>query len=278
MNAAAAARPLSILIVDDEPPARRRLRSLLAAHPIANVVAEAAGIAEARAQLDEHAPDLAFLDIQLRGEDAFTLLAAGPVGAAVVFVTAHAEHALRAFECDVLDYLLKPIRPERLAAALARAERWRAARESPAPTSEATSALSLWSRQGLRRVAYHDILHIVARDDHSELFLRDGTSHLDGTRMDGWERRLPLPFIRTHRSHIVNLSAVIGLCRRYNGWMIELAAWSPARPHAARSGRDAVTRGAAPTAMLVPISRGRLAAARAALRALGGTEPAPLDR
>jgi DNA-binding LytR/AlgR family response regulator len=262
MNAALD-RPLSILIVDDEPPARRRLRSLLAAHPIARVVAEAAGIAEARAQLSEHAPDLAFLDIQLRGEDAFALLSGAPLGAAVVFVTAHAEHALRAFECDVLDYLLKPIRPDRLAAALARAERWRAALEGPAHTRNGASALSLWNRKGLRRVAYDDIVHIVARDDHSELFLRDGTSYLDSTRMEGWERRLPPPFLRTHRSHIVNLSAVLGVCRRFNGWMIELAA----RPHSARSGRDTEARRGELGGLLIPISRGRVAAVRAALRA-----------
>lgn len=95
MNATALDRPLSILIVDDEPPARRRLRSLLAAHPTARVVAEAAGVAEARARLNERAPDLAFLDIQLSGEDAFALLSGAPLGTAVVFVTAHAEHALR---------------------------------------------------------------------------------------------------------------------------------------------------------------------------------------
>lgn len=249
-------RPLSILIVDDEPPARRRLRALLAAHPIARVVAEAAGIAEARARLREHAPDLAFLDIQLRGEDGFALLSGAPLGAAIVFVTAHAEHALRAFECDVLDYLLKPIRPERLAAALARAERWRAALKGPARPGERASALSLWSRKGLRQVAYDAIVHIVARDDHSELYLRDGTSYLDGTRMEGWERRLPAPFLRIHRSHIVNLNAVVAVCRRYNGWMLQLAACSPVRPHE-------------PSAALVPISRGRVAAVRAALGAPG---------
>jgi DNA-binding LytR/AlgR family response regulator len=216
------------------------------------VVAEAGGIAEARARLSEHAPDLAFLDIQLRGEDGFALLSGAPPGAAIVFVTAHAEHALRAFECDVLDYLLKPIRPERLAAALARAERWRAALESPARARE----LSLWSRKGLRQVAYDDIVHIVARDDHSELYLRDGASYLDGTRMEVWERRLPAPFLRIHRSHIVNLNRVVALFRRYNGWMLQLAACSPVRPHA-------------PSAALVPISRGRVAAVRAALGAPG---------
>jgi DNA-binding LytR/AlgR family response regulator len=272
MNAAPE-RPLAILIVDDEPPARRRLRSLLAAHPTARVVAEAAGVAEARAQLNEHAPDLAFLDIQLRGEDAFALLSGAPLGAAVVFVTAHAEHALRAFECDVLDYLLKPIRPERLAVALARAERWRAALESPARRRDGARALSLWSRRGLRRVAYDDIVHIVARDDHSELYLRDGTSYLDGTRMENWERRLPAPFLRTHRSHIVNLGAVVGACRRYNGWMLELAACPPASPLAVRGGRDTGAQGGDADGVLIPISRGRVAAVRAALR-----EPAAIDR
>lgn len=235
--------PLAVLVVDDEPPARRRLIRLLGAHPDARVVAEAATVAEARCRLREHRPDLAFVDVQLRGESAFALFDGAEVSAAVVLVTAHAEHAVRAFECDVVDYLLKPVRPERLGDAIARAQRWRMARGSQDVTPCAPPSFTLFHRGALRRIAFEDILHIVARDDHSELFLRDGQSYLDATRMDTWERRLPPFFLRTHRSHIANLRLVTSVARRHNGWVLEL---------------DRV---------LIPISRSRLHAARAALHA-----------
>jgi DNA-binding LytR/AlgR family response regulator len=250
VHALSSARPLAILVVDDEPPARRRLIRLLGAHDNTRVVAEAASVAEARARLEQCKPDLAFVDIQLRGEDAFALFDRADVAAAVVFVTAHAEHALRAFECDVIDYLLKPIRPERLADALRRAERWRTAHDAPPQASAAAPSLTVCQRGAFYRISCANILHIVARDDHTELYLRDGTSHLHATRMDAWERRLPPSFLRTHRSHIVNLRFARGVLRRANGWVIEL---------------DASTAPTVSTVVIIPISRSRLEAARAAL-------------
>lgn len=89
-----------------------------------------------------------------------------------------------------------------------------------------------------------DLIHIVARDDHTELFLSDGRSHLDATRMEHWERRLPPSFLRTHRSHIVNLRAALSLARRPGGWVVHT-----------------------PLAAPVPVGRSRLTAVRAALRA-----------
>lgn len=248
----APAPTLSVLIVDDEPPARRRLRQLLAAHPHVDVVAEAASLAEARARLAEHRPDLAFVDIELRDADAFGLFGPEPLSTAVVFVTAHAEHALRAFECDVLDYLLKPVRPERLAAALLRVERRRARRVHAPP--EAGGNLALQHRQELRIVPSDDILRITACDDHTELYLTSGASLLDPTRMEGWEPRLPASFVRTHRSHIVNLKAALALARRRGSWALELA------------GGDRV-----------PVSRSRLAAVRAAFTAFAARGGADRD-
>jgi DNA-binding LytR/AlgR family response regulator len=237
-------QPLRVLVLDDEPPARRRLVRLLSAHPTTRVVAEAGSVAEARARLADSQPDLAFVDVQLRGEDAFSLFDGAPVLAAIVFVTAHAEHAVRAFECDVVDYLLKPIRPERLAAALGRVERWRASRAgNDALEQPRQSALVRTHRGELRLISCHDILHIVARDDHTELFLRDGNSYLDATRMDAWERRLPPSFLRTHRSYIANLEAAEGLSRRSHGWVLLLPSAS------------------------VPVSRSRLVQVRATLHA-----------
>src|SRR5688572_23628454 len=107
------------LIVDDEAPARLEMRRLLSAHPGVEVVGEAGDV---RTALELHSrlrPELIFLDIQLRGETGFDFVAAmGEGEARIVFVTAYDQHALRGFECNALDYLLKPVHPERLKSTL----------------------------------------------------------------------------------------------------------------------------------------------------------------
>ena len=113
--------PLSVLIVDDELLARARLRALLGdcSAPAAQVVAEAANAVQALAWLQHQTVDVALIDIHMPGADGLTLaqaLRALPHPPAVVFVTAHAEHAVQAFELEALDYLTKPVRLERLQA------------------------------------------------------------------------------------------------------------------------------------------------------------------
>src|SRR5438128_2047857 len=101
------------LLIDDEPHAREDLQRLLAAHPQVTIVGEAGSVASARKRLARADYDLVFLDVQLIGGTGFDLL---PAAAAVIFVTAHDRHAVRAFEVNALDFLLKPVRAERLAA------------------------------------------------------------------------------------------------------------------------------------------------------------------
>jgi len=110
------------VIVDDEAPARREMRRLLAEFDWISIVGEAAGIEEAETVIDELSPALLFLDIQMPGGTGFDLLSRLDYVPRVIFTTAHNEHAVRAFEVNALDYLLKPIDPRRLAAALARVE------------------------------------------------------------------------------------------------------------------------------------------------------------
>jgi two-component system LytT family response regulator len=129
--AAADGAPLRVLIVDDEGPARRKVRRLLEAEADVEIAGEAADGAAAVAAIRERTPDVVFLDIQMPELDGFDVIAA--VGAErmpyVVFVTAYDEHALRAFEVSAVDYLLKPVDPERFRQAVARArERVAAAR------------------------------------------------------------------------------------------------------------------------------------------------------
>src|SRR5476651_898406 len=122
---------LTALIVDDEPLARERLRTLLAAESDLEIIGECANGREAVAAVKKQRPDLLFLDIQMPELDGFQTLAqlASPLPA-VIFVTAFDEHAVKAFEIHALDYLLKPFKPARLRAAVARAREQRAAKKS----------------------------------------------------------------------------------------------------------------------------------------------------
>ena len=125
------AKPLRAVIVDDERLARRALRTLLAAERGVDVVGEASRVDEAEALIRRERPGVVFLDVQLRGETGFELLArdAGPFQ--TIFVTAFDAYAVRAFEVHALVYLLEPVDPARLAEALARAREPEANRAAP---------------------------------------------------------------------------------------------------------------------------------------------------
>jgi two-component system LytT family response regulator len=101
------------MIVDDEPLARRELRRLLAEFPWVEIVAEAGNIAEAAKEIDASTPELLFLDIKMPGGTGFDLLARLEHVPRVIFTTAYDDHAVQAFEVNALDYLLKPIEPDR---------------------------------------------------------------------------------------------------------------------------------------------------------------------
>lgn len=131
---------LRALLVDDERLARVELRRLLAAHPEVEVVAEADSVATARVALAAARPDVVFLDVQMPGGSGFELLSGDGLELAVVFVTAFDAHALRAFEVNALDYLLKPVHPERLAQAVGRLLRRAAEPAAGSPSDGAPSA------------------------------------------------------------------------------------------------------------------------------------------
>ena len=111
---------LRVILIDDERLARQSMRQLLAEHSGVEIVAEAENIVQAQKLAQEHRPDAIFLDVQMPGADGFQLLEKLEPAPRTVFVTAHAQHAVKAFEVHAVDYLLKPVRPERLAQAIAR--------------------------------------------------------------------------------------------------------------------------------------------------------------
>jgi two-component system LytT family response regulator len=203
-----------ILIIEDESTARADLRAKLAAHPDVAIVGEAATIRSARALLARPDYDLVFLDIQLIGGNAFDLVPDVRPGARVVFVTAYDTHALRAFEINALDYLLKPVAPARLAEALRRLA-------APAAGDEAAAELpagpalrlddTVFLRSGLRArfAPVADICLIAAHANYSEVRLADGSKIFIRKSLKAWEDTLPAThFMRVHRAQIVNLAHV----------------------------------------------------------------------
>jgi len=135
------------LIVDDEPPARRELRRLLNEFAWVEIVGEGGNVDQAEEMIGLLAPELLFLDIQMPGGTGFDLLSRLEDLPQVIFTTAYDEHAVRAFEVDALDYLLKPIDPKRLAEALDRAKSAQTARmPQPGAVLEQIVGLCLCAR------------------------------------------------------------------------------------------------------------------------------------
>ena len=206
---------LRVLLVDDEPLARMRLRSLLVDidDPPCRIVGEADNAAEAMKLLRDSGCDLLLLDIGLPGRDGLQLAAALPGGGqrpAVVFVTAHAEHALRAFELDAADYLTKPVTRARLHAALQRV----AQRRRPASAPSGTEAVLVVSDGGrVLRVPLAEVLYLRAELKYVTLRTVQHSYVLDDALAD-LEQRLGPDFVRIHRNALVAKTAVRALERR----------------------------------------------------------------
>lgn len=211
---------LKALLIEDESGARADLRLALADHAAGlMIVGEAETLDEAEALLAQADYNLVFLDVQLRGGTGFGLVPHVREGARIVFVTAYNQYALRAFEVNALDYLLKPISPERLTEALARSRTALAALAAdaePAPESEdAAPSLrptdSIYLRNGKRGllVPLRDLSAIEAVQNYSAALLADGSRILLRRTMKTWEDMLPpTHFMRVHRTAIVNLERI----------------------------------------------------------------------
>jgi two-component system LytT family response regulator len=205
-------RPTKIrtLIVDDEPLARSNLAVLLRLDPEIELVRECGSGAEALAEIRRVKPDLVFLDVQMPECDGFDVLELlGPeLPPAVVFVTAHDQYALRAFEAGALDYLLKPFDNARFERALIRAKQ-RISQGTGAPRK--LDRLAIKSMGGISFVKVHEIDWIEAADYYACLHVGSRT-HLLRRSMSELEQELdPNVFCRIHRSTIVNLDRVQGL-------------------------------------------------------------------
>ncbi len=198
---------LRVLVVDDEPLARRRVTRLLGAMADVEIVGECDNADELLARVRDpgSALDVVLLDIQmpgLSGLEALQLLPTG--GPHVIFCTAHDQHAVGAFAAGAVDYVLKPIGPARLSIAIERAR----SRLRPRPTSGALQRLALRSARGITLVDPLDVSHLVIDGELVSVHTRAGTFISDAS-LNELHERLPVDrFERVHRKAIVNLACV----------------------------------------------------------------------
>lgn len=208
---------LRVAIVDDEPLARQGLRELLANHPSLEIVGEADDRKSALALLHREKPDAVFLDIQLPGADGFQILGEIDPPPKVLFVTAHAKHAVRAFDVQALDYLLKPVRPERFADAICRLKLacgLGADMHEPAGYG-ATDRICLRTPQRTIVAAVSSLCALEADGDFTRVFVSDTAPVLICQTLSSFERDLPSPpFVRLDRSLIVNVDQIARLERK----------------------------------------------------------------
>jgi two-component system LytT family response regulator len=206
---------MKVIIVDDEPPARREMRRLLVEIPWMEIVGEAGSAAEAEALIEDLQPELIFLDIQMPGGSGFDLLSRLEHVPQVVFTTAHDEHAVHAFEVNALDYLLKPIDPRRLASTL---DRVRSAGAIRAATGGSVLE-QLFVRDGSRCwfVPLREV-QLLTSEGNCIRISWGKVKPLLARNLAAIEQRLdPAQFFRANRRQIINLRFIESIEAGVNG-------------------------------------------------------------
>ncbi len=215
-----------VIIIDDERLARNELRKLLLDHPEIEIVSEATNAAEGIQKIDELQPDLIFLDIQMPGKTGFDMLAELERAPHVIFTTAYDEYALKAFEVNALDYLLKPIDPGRLADALHKLENLEEKEISQADHSVSRGTLSdsdqVFVKDGERCwfVKLSDIRLFESVGNYAKVYF-SSNKPLILKSLNALEERLDEKvFFRANRKHIVNLRMIEKVEPYFNGGLL----------------------------------------------------------
>ena len=199
------------LIADDEPQLLDELQQLLAeAWPELDIVGRARNGTEARRLLDDLRPDIAFLDIRMPGIDGLALAGLAPAGTRLVFVTAHAEHALQAFEHAAVDYLHKPVTPARLAATVQRLK--------AADSAHRLRFLQAWTGNTMKLLEVDQLAALRSELRHTRALSQGGENLLLRTSLGELQEQLdPQLFWQIHRGSVVNAAAIERIERRDDG-------------------------------------------------------------
>lgn len=208
---------LRVAVIDDERLARQGIRQMLAAHPRLQLVGEADSKSTALALIQQEKPDGIFLDVHMPGGTGFDLLQALDAPPKAVMVTAHAEHAIQAFDIHAVDYLLKPVKPARFAQAVQRLQVACAPSlaPKPEPVFSPQDHICLRTPQRTITIPVRDLLVLQAEGDFTRVFLKNSPPLMICVALGQYEKLLPSPpFIRLDRSLTFNLQAPVHLDRK----------------------------------------------------------------
>lgn len=245
---------MRVVIVDDEPLARERLRRLMAEFPGYEIIAEAGDGETALDLIEDEEPDLVLLDVRMGGTDGITVarqLALLDMPPAIIFTTAYAEHALSAFDAQADAYLLKPIRKEKLRDALLKVRKLSRAQKPAAPVRDpnikpSREFILATTREGLVRVPVTDVLYFLADQKYTTVCHLHGEVLIEES-LKTLEEDLGAQFLRVHRKALVATKFIASLERRKGEELDEDSAhWLKMRH----------------SATLLPVSRRRLAEVR----------------
>lgn len=223
---------LNILIIDDEQPARDRLRRLVSNLPGFDVAGEAAGSSEAMERLRELSPDILLLDISMPGMDGMSLarvLQEGGASPAIIFCTAYQDQALKAFEVEAVDYLVKPVREERLAKSLEKARRF-LGRDDPKDDEHYVRS-TVGGKVVLTPI--RRVICMISEDKYTTVIHENGTTVIDESLTE-LEQSYPDQFFRVHRNALVSRKHLRGLARNSEGQTQALLSGTDRQPEVSR--------------------------------------------
>ena len=217
------------IVIDDEPAARRLMKNLLQEYSsLVEVVAEAGTGQEAIRQIEELHPDLIFLDIQMPDLTGFEVLERLTHKPNIIFTTAYEQYAIKAFETFSIDYLLKPIKEERLEQSMEKLKRFgrlnatidvpglqEIIRQIQAPRQ--ATALSIRTGDRIILLRYEQVIYLEAQDKYVYIYTGDGQKHLTDQSLTSLAEKLPPQFFRIQKSYLINKDKIKEMHRHFNG-------------------------------------------------------------
>jgi len=212
-------KTINAIIVDDELHARESLSSLLKIYcPSINILTTSATLEEARSATEELKPDLLFLDIAIGEDNGFDLVEAlSPIDFQIIFITAFSEYALKAFQVNAIDYLLKPIDPALLKSAVEKVKKQGNAHQIQEQLSNLVDSMhsqkpkkiAISSMEGVNFIEVETIVHIIGSGNYSKFLLLNGRKITSSKSLKHYEKLLPKStFFRCHQSNLINLDYV----------------------------------------------------------------------
>ncbi|MBL7731542.1 MAG: response regulator [Chitinophagaceae bacterium] len=217
------------LVIDDEPAARRLMKNLLQEyHQVIEVIGEAGNGRDAIAMVEELKPDVIFLDIQMPDLTGFEVIERLTVKPNIIFTTAYEQYAIKAFETFSIDYLLKPIKEERLEQSIAKLKQF--GRHQPAidvtglqeiirqfQAPQKATALPIRTGDRINLVRFENISYLEASDKYVYIYTYDGQKHITDQSLSALITKLPAHFFRIQKSYIINKDRIKEMHRHFNG-------------------------------------------------------------